>query len=122
MSDESSLQDRQGEVFDAQRVVSELISELSKTGPEELEEELEEAKRLADAIEADLQCAESCETEADFDANIKTAVEHIAALKDCLKSAKAAGRKAGVDTDIVEEALGFLKQIKSDVNDLLPES
>lgn len=121
MTQEERLEEQQSEALDAEKMADEIHGTIRKS---ELLRDERVLRQFSDELRDALNGATSCETQADFDANIKTAAETIPFLTEALKAVKKAARKEkdNVALECIEEALSELRALASEVSDLSEES
>lgn len=106
----STLEDKIGELSDAVSISATLVQDFTL----DTDNDLEAFKTVAVEIASDLECAETCETDADFHANVKFAFEKATKLLVDLKATKQKGDLAA----IVSDAKSTVKQLLREINSL----
>ncbi len=117
---QDSLEERIGQTDDAKKAIDDILEELEKDPDGELDKPIEVAREIQD----NLDTAQSVESEEDFDVAVKEAHKLCAELDRELKDAKnLAKREKLKDTiEVIGEAASTLKQLRREIEDLLPES
>jgi hypothetical protein len=117
--DEEPWQERQGEVMEPKKAVDDLVEALERDPDDVLDEVVGKARSLL----GDLDAAESCDKETDFDANMQAAHRAVKELAELLKKTKAKAKKDELpDTvEILDEAIADLRGLARDIDELLPE-
>jgi len=98
-------------------LANELVDTLEK------DDELHDAAKLAQSIHSSLGDAESCETESDFDANVKEASKDAKALGDALKKARTRAKRDDLPETLeaITDAQDSLRALVREIGTLLPE-
>jgi hypothetical protein len=115
--DGEKLTDLQGLIADALNVARAAADELDKsTDSDALEGPLKLAKELC----SDFTSAETCETIADYLANIRAAKTNVGKLEAALKLAKKNAKREGDDEalEAIENAGDELKTVKRELQDI----
>lgn len=105
----STLEDKIGEMSDAVDLSKSLVQDLDH----DCDGELEVFTNKAVDIAGDLECAEVCETEEDFAANVKAALDKAVELQKQLK----AHRTEGDAKEFIKEAKCTIKQLIRELTD-----
>jgi len=114
---QEKLSDRISEISDALTYARDVVSFLSTDIDGDY---LDDSRKIAAALLGDLETAETVENEADFEANIMSAIAYAVTLAATLQKAKAAARKeqAIIEIDLICEAQSALKQLRGELNDI----
>lgn len=80
----STLEDKIGAISDAVNLAETLVQDFTL----DTEGELEDLKKIAVDIQGDLECAETCETDADFAANLREAATKAGTIRAAIKAYK----------------------------------